>query len=64
MGRGRPRIYKTPEDKAAANRAKSMRSYYKYVLYYILSAVVDCACSRKYAINVGRRRRYRADTSK
>ncbi|KAG9221425.1 hypothetical protein CCMSSC00406_0008319 [Pleurotus cornucopiae] len=48
MGRGRPRIYKTPEDKAAANRAKSMRSYY----------------NRKYAINVGRRRRYRADTSK
>ncbi|KAG9225815.1 hypothetical protein CCMSSC00406_0007825 [Pleurotus cornucopiae] len=29
MGRGRPRLYKTPEDKAAANRAKSMRSYYK-----------------------------------
>ncbi|KAF7424663.1 hypothetical protein PC9H_009973 [Pleurotus ostreatus] len=29
MGRGRPRIYKTAEDKAKANRAKSLRSYYK-----------------------------------
>lgn len=39
MGRGRPRIYKTPEEKAAANRAKSMRSYYKYVPYDILCAL-------------------------
>ncbi|KAF4584626.1 hypothetical protein EYR38_001861 [Pleurotus pulmonarius] len=28
-GRGRPRLYKTPEEKADANRAKSKRSYYK-----------------------------------
>ncbi|KAF9491276.1 hypothetical protein BDN71DRAFT_1592385 [Pleurotus eryngii] len=48
MGRGRPCLYKTLEDKAAANRAKSMRSYHK----------------QKYAINTSRRRRYHADTSK
>lgn len=29
MPRGRPRIYKTPEDKARANREKSKRSYHK-----------------------------------
>ncbi len=28
-GRGRPRLYKTAEEKANANRAKSRRSYYK-----------------------------------
>lgn len=31
MGRGRPRIYHTEEDKIMANRAKSKRSYDKYV---------------------------------
>ncbi|KAF4586116.1 hypothetical protein EYR38_009715 [Pleurotus pulmonarius] len=30
MGPGRPRLYKTPEEKAMANRAKSKRSYDKH----------------------------------
>lgn len=29
MGRGRPRLYNTPEERALANRSKSKRSYYK-----------------------------------
>ncbi|KAF9490906.1 hypothetical protein BDN71DRAFT_1510817 [Pleurotus eryngii] len=29
MPRGRPRLYKTPEEQANTNRAKSKRSYYK-----------------------------------
>lgn len=29
MGRGRPKIYLTAEEKLLANRAKSKRSYYK-----------------------------------
>ncbi|KAG9227169.1 hypothetical protein CCMSSC00406_0004292 [Pleurotus cornucopiae] len=48
MGRGRPRLYATPEEKAAANRAKSMRSYYK----------------KRSKLNTNRERRYRAERSK
>ncbi|KAF4569575.1 hypothetical protein EYR36_009372 [Pleurotus pulmonarius] len=45
MGRGRPRLYNTPEEKAAANREKSKRCYHK----------------RKIAAQSSRRPRYRAD---
>ena len=29
---GRPRLYNTPEDKKAANTAKSKRSYVKFII--------------------------------
>ncbi|KAF4597824.1 hypothetical protein EYR38_006215 [Pleurotus pulmonarius] len=45
MGRGRPRLYKTPEEKAAANREKSKRCYDK----------------RKRAAQSSQRLRYHAD---
>ncbi|KAF9496304.1 hypothetical protein BDN71DRAFT_1505816 [Pleurotus eryngii] len=44
MGRGRPQLYKTPEEKAAAGREKSKRYYYK----------------KKAALSSQRRSRYRA----
>ncbi|KAG9222042.1 hypothetical protein CCMSSC00406_0008027 [Pleurotus cornucopiae] len=43
MGRGRPQLYKTPEEKAAASREKSKRYYYK----------------KKAALSSQRRSRYR-----
>ncbi|KAF4586445.1 hypothetical protein EYR38_010721 [Pleurotus pulmonarius] len=46
MGRGRPRIYHTEEEKIMANRAKSKRSYAK----------------RQASISVKKAVRYRADT--
>ncbi len=67
MGRGRPRLYKTPEDKAAANRAKSMRSYYKYALF--LSSKLQNMKTITYfrkraALSSKHGTRYHADNSK
>ncbi len=67
MGPGRPRIYKTPEEKTLANRAKSKRSYYKYIKCFIPSEyVVSIVVHRRRHASVKARRtvQYRNDTIK